>query len=294
MLAGPYPQVPEIERLVSLGWAPPDKYVDGIWFCEQDGLIDYPDESFEILERTDRNGFWFDHRANEVMTTLGIVSGTDRFWDIGAGTGGMAEHLRAGGYDVIAVEPAMTGAEIISSRGIPVFAGMLGDVALPDNSLGAAGLFDVIEHVADPGPLLAEARRVLSPDGVLLITVPAFKALWSEADIVAGHHRRYTRKTLRRELTQAGFHEVVSRYIFASLVPPAAILRSVPYRLGRRSGQASTLEAAEGLLDPSPAVTRALRAALNAEQAVSRRIQLPFGLSVLAAFRPGPISVNGN
>lgn len=42
----------------------------------------------------------------------------------------------------------------------------------PDSSVDAMTMLDVIEHVADPDVVLAEAHRVLKPGGVLVVSVP--------------------------------------------------------------------------------------------------------------------------
>jgi SAM-dependent methyltransferase len=45
-------------------------------------------------------------------------------------------------------------------------------IPAPDASVDVVLLFDVLEHVPDPGDLLSDAKRVLRPDGVLVAFVP--------------------------------------------------------------------------------------------------------------------------
>jgi SAM-dependent methyltransferase len=47
-------------------------------------------------------------------------------------------------------------------------------LALPfeDRSVDAVVMLDIVEHIADPAAILAEARRVLRPGGCLVISVP--------------------------------------------------------------------------------------------------------------------------
>jgi SAM-dependent methyltransferase len=213
--------------------------------------------------------------------------GVSTLWDVGAGTGSMAVRLRERGFEVVAVEPLAAGAEAIGARGIPSFCSTLERLGLPGGSLESIGIFDVLEHLPDPLPLLEESRRVLRHDGLLTVTVPAHQWLWSEADEVSGHQRRYSGAQLRAIAEEAGFSCVESRHIFASFVPMAAVLRALPYRLHRRRGRREVLEDLGRQLHPSPRVDRVARKVLRCERRVGRR-GLPVGLSVLAAFRPSP------
>jgi SAM-dependent methyltransferase len=63
---------------------------------------------------------------------------------------------------------------------------------------------DVIEHLDDDRSAVEEFARVLRPGGHLVLTVPAFPALWGPQDIVAHHRRRYRRWPLLHLLTSAG------------------------------------------------------------------------------------------
>ena len=71
----------------------------------------------------------------------------------------------------------------------------------------------------------------------------------------------------------------------SSLVGPAAAIRAVPYRLGRRRSGADALAALDSQLDPSPGIDRAVRRVLDLESRLSRRVPLPFGTSILGVYR---------
>jgi SAM-dependent methyltransferase len=91
-------------------------------------------------------------------------------------------------------------------------------------------MFDVIEHLPDPGILLKEVYRILKTGGKVFISVPAFPILWSDFDVFSGHCRRYSVQSLIREISP--FFSVHSvRYFFSSLWIPTFLLRSIPYRL---------------------------------------------------------------
>jgi len=68
----------------------------------------------------------------------------------------------------------------------------------------------VLEHIDDDVAALRAVRAKLKPGGRLLVYVPAFAALYTSMDAKVGHVRRYTRATLSRSVTAAGFviHDV--------------------------------------------------------------------------------------
>ena len=70
-----------------------------------------------------------------------------------------------------------------------------------DGSFDSAILDNVLEHVPEPTKLLAEARRILRPDGVLVIGVPGEKGYQADAD----HKNFYDETHLKERLIQAGF-----------------------------------------------------------------------------------------
>jgi SAM-dependent methyltransferase len=271
--------VGEVDRLRESGWEPPEPG------SATTAEVSYPEDGLEVLGLDGGAGYWFDHRANEVAALLDR-HGVRVLWDVGAGAGSMSGRLTERGFEVVAVEPLAAGAAAIAQTGVPAFRGTLEHLGLPDASLPAIGMFDVIEHLADPVPLLAEARRVLSPGGLLVVTVPAYQWLWSEEDEAAGHRRRYSLNQLDSEMETAGFARVELRHIFSALVPAAALLRAVPYRLGRRRDDAAALAAVGAQLDPSPRVDRLARKLFAVETRLGGRRGLPVGLSVLGAYRP--------
>lgn len=276
----------ELDRLAKLGWAAPDVAADGVRYPATTGgsAISYPEDGFDVLGLEGGSGFWFEHRAAAVGGHVKCV-GISSMWEVGAGTGAMASRLCSELAEVITVEPLAAGAQACAALGLTSFCGTLQDLGLPERSLESVGVFDVLEHLEHPGPLVAEIHRVLRPGGVVIATVPAFQALWGDEDDVAGHHRRYTRSTLEAEFVASGFTPNRSEYLYATLVAPAGVLRALPYRLGRRSSREAVLQSLRNQLKVRPSTDRIARVVLRAESAVARKLPLPFGLTVLGVFR---------
>lgn len=140
----------------------------------------------------------------------------------------------------------------------------------------AAILFDVIEHVEDPGPMLEAVRAHLRPDGVLLLNVPALPALFSAFDVASGHFRRYDRRSLAQALAGGRWQVVEQRAWGLSLIPLLAMRKVL-----LRSATEETIR--RGFGSPNPLVQAGLRALMKVETAALARP--PVGTSLLAVAR---------
>ncbi|GAB1688538.1 class I SAM-dependent methyltransferase [Krasilnikovia sp. M28-CT-15] len=68
----------------------------------------------------------------------------------------------------------------------------------------AAVSYNVLEHIEDHVGALRSMAGLVRPGGRVIIIVPAFMFAMSQVDIATGHVRRYTKKTMRAAMTEAG------------------------------------------------------------------------------------------
>ena len=137
----------------------------------------------------------------------------------------------------------------------------------------AIGMFDVLEHIEEDELVLAQVHRALTPGGMLLMTVPQHRFLWSASDELAHHARRYTRSELMTKIERARFR-VVRCTSFVSVLFPLLIAS----RWLRRNGASDPL--AEYQIPRH--VSRILEFALSGERAAIRSgLSFPFGGSLL-------------
>jgi SAM-dependent methyltransferase len=276
------------EQLTAAGWQAPPLDEAGVYRAtDEQPDVSYAAEGIEQLAAHSGGHWWNEHRLRWIGRQLDRL-GDPPLIEVGAGSGAVSCGLAAAGRRVVAVEPHHSGARHIAGQGVPAVWGRLVDLALPDGSVPALGYFDVLEHLPDPGAELAEARRVLGPGGLVLVTVPAFGWLWSDEDVAAGHQCRYGRGQLVGQFRAAGFEPVGVEYLFATLVPAAVALRRVPYLVRqRRRGGAPEVRPVDlsGQLAPPRPVEAVANAVLRTEEAVARVLGLPFGLSLAAVFR---------
>lgn len=93
---------------------------------------------------------------------------------------------------------------------------------------------DVLEHVEDDVALLKTCVDESNPESYFLITVPAFKSLWSPHDVFLGHFRRYRLEQMEEVARKAGLTVRYSRYTYAPLFFPALIIRTITRLLGSK------------------------------------------------------------
>jgi SAM-dependent methyltransferase len=216
---------------------------------------------------------------SEVLRRMNLPAGA-RILDAGCGSGrNLVEFARFG--TVTGVEPAPESLALAQARGVgTVVGGGLEGLPFADSSFELATVLDVIEHLDDDVGALRELRRVVTPDGRLLVTVPCYPLLWSSHDVVNHHRRRYTRRSLHRAARLAGWEPVRTLH-FNMLLLPAAIASRLLDRLGRSVSGVSDLERTPRSLN------RALRQPLHLESwLIGRGIDPPVGLSLLCVLRP--------
>ena len=216
---------------------------DGIWVSRAQGEVSYPDDGNEACFAVEDNSFWFRHRNDVISQLVARFSPSTAFFDIGGGNGCVSKALQSAGSEVVLVEPGPNGVLNARQRGVrTVVQSTLEGAGFAPESLPAAGLFDVVEHIENDSEFLGLIYDYLQPNGVVYVTVPAFHFLWSSNDVSAGHFRRYTTHSLTSVLTRCGFNVSYCSYLFSFLVPPIFLLRSIPSCMGFRKtvSQATT------------------------------------------------------
>lgn len=162
------------------------------------------------------------------MTFLEIRSGKKKkkkILDVGCGTGTMLNYLAQHGQ-VEGIDNSKKAVAFCRQRGFKNTC--LGDAQkLPfsDNSFDLVTAFDTLEHIEDDQIALKEFYRVLRPNGLILMTVPALPIIWSSHDVIHCHFRRYKLANLKKKLKVAKFEPTKTTYINSLLFLPAFVFR---------------------------------------------------------------------
>jgi SAM-dependent methyltransferase len=147
----------------------------------------------------------------------------------------------------------------------------------------ADGSFDVVicssvlyhEWVLDVAGALREMHRVLRPDGVLLINVPAFNFLHSQHDEAVMTARRFRKPEIRELLQKSNFRILRLSYWTSLLFPVAVAARTFG---GSQMGR--DFETAN-----NPLTEWTLKQIMRLELHLLRCVPLPFGVALFAVAR---------
>ena len=190
-------------------------------------------ETLEIMQAAPRYNRW---QYSRVAPYLGR-----RICEVGAGIGNMSTLILAGAPELLVVTDTDSYyREALRNQ----FGGrhdvVVEELTLPDKSavnrfqrygLDTVVALNVIEHIAKDLEALKSMAAMLRPGGRAVVLVPAFQELFGSLDHELGHVRRYTRSSLSRRMSEAGFQ--VERAFYFNLVGTLgwwvnARLRKVP------------------------------------------------------------------
>lgn len=185
-------------------------------------------EELEVMTAAVRyNAFLADSVAD-------ALRGCSKVLDFGAGIGSFATEVSQRGLHVECLEPDKAQAARVREAGFKTYEAL-------DASAGPYdGVYtlNVLEHIEDDIGALRTLRSRMTSGARLFAYVPAFEFLYSGMDKRVGHVRRYTRASLERAVTLAGFSEVESRYVDSLGWAAAATFRFV----GRSDGKISSAQ----------------------------------------------------
>jgi SAM-dependent methyltransferase len=238
-------------------------------------------ELLRQMSETQETHWWFRARRQVLRQIIAaaLLPADASILEIGCGTGGnlamLKEHGRVTGIE--SDDYARGQATAVS--GIPVLAGRLPDELppLPDR-FDLVCLFDVLEHVADDAGALRRARELLNRDGRLIVTVPAYRWLFSSHDREHHHYRRYAAGDIAQLASRCGL-QILRLGYFNTFLFPLAVAARVMSMLRPDAP-------APGVAIPPKPVNELLYRVFAAEAPLARRHLFAWGTSVAAVMRP--------
>lgn len=243
---------------------------------------------YESYYNTDFEGdesshWWYRARRRilkSVIQGIALPVGA-RILDIGVGPGANLYSIYPNEAELCGVEPNPELVAIARRRGeIPVYVGTAETLPSPVNvqSFDVVAMLDVLEHTEDDHRVLAMTAERLVEGGVLILTVPAYKLLWTMHDVTVGHYRRYRLRPVIKLLRMHGFGIERATYFNSLLLVPLAA-----FRIGRR-----LMGANEEISDTKfrmRGLNQILYGTFALEQHLLRWMNFPAGVSILVIAR---------
>ena len=243
-------------------------------------------EAYTEMADMQATHWWFVARRKILhgqISRLNLPADAD-ILEVGSGTGANLE-LLAGFGNVVALEMTADAIALAEARcggtgrRITMRQGRCPeDLSKLGQQFDLICLFDVLEHIEKDTVSLGRLGSLLKPDGVLLVTVPAYQWMWGPHDVHLHHKRRYTRRSLSAGCSVAGLSVTRMSHFNTLLFPLAVLGRMVEKITGKKTAAATR---------PPPAAINALFTFVFAvERHLLARARLPFGLSLLLLARP--------
>ncbi len=236
----------------------------------------------KIIEMFDKEDtyWWFVARRNMVMLLLKrYIKKNAPLLDAGCGSGLLTktvDHL----YKVTATDFSKTSLMLTKKRKPKariIHSNLEKRLPFQKNEFAGVTVLDVLEHVDDE-KALTHLHRVMQPNGVIFITVPAYPWLFSYWDILHQHKRRYTAQQLTDILMRKGFVIEHISYFNTILFPIILLIRVLKSFFRLHKGNSDCYEL------PYKA-NKFLAKLFSIETTYVTKHSLPFGVSLLAIAR---------
>ena len=242
-----------------------------------------PDAYLQMAD-TEQRHWWFSGRRailSSVIETLNLPTNS-KILEIGSGTGGNLQMLAAFGK-VSALEMDDTARSIAAARTGGRFDIRSGfcptNIPFAGEKFDLICLFDVLEHIEDDVGTLMALHGFLAEGGKIVLTVPAYRWLWSAHDEFLHHKRRYSFDELRRKIAAAGLQAERVSY-FNVILFPLAVMARLTDRLFRATSSS-------GNSVPVAVINSVFTFLFSQERYILEKMNLPFGVSMLAVLHSG-------
>jgi len=242
--------------------------------------------TYSIMHRVEETHWWFVGRRKIIESFLERVcaelkassgKGPLNILDVGCGTGANLEMLSQFG-NTEGVDVSAEALEFCRARGLQqVKEGAAEALPYENGSFDLVTGLDVVEHLDDDVAGLKEMRRVLRPDGKVVLFVPAFMFLWGVQDDISNHRRRYAMAELKAVVRQAGFEIERASYVNLSFFAPIYFGRLLMRISGLRPASENNLTIG--------ALNGVLGKLFGAERFLLRHLNFPLGVSIICVAR---------
>lgn len=241
------------------------------------------DRLLDLTRQAEANHFWYHGFRRYLLPVFDAAVANRphaRILDVGCGTGAnlrlLARHGAAFGLDL-----NERGLALAREVGRPLLRGDSTHLPFPDGTFDVVTTFDMMQCIPTDREAVREMARVLKPGGAAILSMAALEILHGDHSEVWQEYRRYGRASARALAEQAGLRVERVTFMFAVLFPLLLVSRGLQ-RLTRRFREVR--DDTDIAIPPAP-VNALLSWLLTAEAALSRRVGMPVGSSLLVVAR---------
>lgn len=208
--------------------------------------------------------------------------------DIGCSSGIMLQWLRKGfpSGNILGADYVRGPLEALAQTlpEVPLLQFDLTTCPLPDRSFDAVVLLNVLEHIENDEAALAQVARILKPNGIAVIEVPAGPGLYDVYDKLLLHHRRYRMADLLGKISRNGLEVLSKSHLGFFLYAPfwATKKRNQRYLNASVDVQKNVVSKNITTISSSPIMHHLMKF----EAALRKPFYYPFGIRCLVTCRP--------
>jgi 2-polyprenyl-3-methyl-5-hydroxy-6-metoxy-1,4-benzoquinol methylase len=234
----------------------------------------------EVYRELFEKHWWWRSRSELIVDKLRQLQpagGWKQILDVGCGDGLFFDRLAEFG-EIEGVEPSSELVHPSNPHRNRIYVGPFDDSFRPGKKYSLILMLDVLEHLQDPVGALRHALELLAPEGTVIVTVPAFMALWTNHDVLNHHLTRYTKGSFREVAREASLDIEEARY-FYHWTFPAKLATRVVEQVFRAKPEAPRI--------PAMWLNQALFWLSRVEQKTLSTLTVPFGSSLMIVGRQG-------
>tara|TARA_Y100000816_G_C26016898_1_gene531865 strand:+ start:236 stop:1060 length:825 start_codon:yes stop_codon:yes gene_type:complete len=239
---------------------------------------DFSEQGIENILKAEKVHFWHKHRLQYIKDKFSkFVDVESKVLEIGCGTGYLAKELQDNGYNITVSEYYLSGLRHAKTIGIKNCYQL--NVYDPPfvNEFDIICMFDVLEHLDHEETVFENLTSMLSENGKLILTLPAYNWLWSRSDHIAGHKRRYDMKMINKISETFNMKVLVFNYFFILSFPLLILRRLIDPDNGK---EISNLEINAPIKPPHPIINKILQYVCFIEQFIPNKLTKFFGGSI--------------
>lgn len=186
------------------------------------------EKSYEVAyHNLEETHWWFCGRRDMIIRLVSSAPEESRILEIGCSGGLLLSQLHDTGYhNTFGIDTSEEAVRLSRKRGLENIKVADGrQTGFEENLFDIIVVSDVLEHIREDLKALEEWRRILKPNGLLIVFVPAHMFLWSGHDTLNHHVKRYGKREFLNLVRQSGFVLKKSGYWNFLLFFPILLLR---------------------------------------------------------------------